>query len=129
MFWPIATQVRIKAYQCDFAAALAFHEQSLAVARELNDDWQWAFCLEGLASVVAKQGKGAWAARLWGVAESSRERCGIPLPPLERIGYEQHVGYEPAVAAARTHLGEQAFAAAWAEGRTMTLEQVLTAPE
>jgi predicted ATPase len=117
-FWAIDALGRIKAYQGDVAAALAFYEQSLAVARELNDDWQWAFCLEGWASVVATQGKCVWAARLWGTAESLRERCGIPLYPLYRVDYESVVD------AARTHLGEQAFAAAWAEGRSMTLEQV-----
>jgi hypothetical protein len=78
---------------------------------------------EGWAIVVAKQGKCTWAARLWGSAEASRERCGIPLAPLDRVDYE------PAVAAARTYLGEQEFDAAWAEGRTMTLEQVLASPE
>ena len=37
----------------------------------------------------------------------------------------ERADYEHAVAAARTRLGEQAFATAWAEGRTMTIEQVL----
>jgi hypothetical protein len=120
---PICILGRIKEYQSDFTAALAFYEQSLAEARELQDDWPCAFSLEGWASVVATQGKCAWAARLWGAAESLRERCGIPLSPLERVDYE------PAAAASRTHLGEQAFAAAWTEGRAMTLEQVLAAPE
>jgi hypothetical protein len=119
----IVTLGRIKASQGDFAAALAFHEQSLALARELKDDWLWAFCLEGLASTVAKQGKCEWAAHLWGAAESLRERCGIPISPLDSVDYE------PEVADARTQLGEQAFAAAWAEGRTMTFEQVLAPPE
>jgi DNA-binding CsgD family transcriptional regulator/tetratricopeptide (TPR) repeat protein len=123
MFWPIAALGRIKAYQDDIATAIAFHEQSLEVACELNEDWLYAYCLEGWASMVAKQGKCACAARLWGAAESLRERCGIPLEPLECVDYE------PAVAAARTQLGEQAFADAWAEGRTMTLEQVLAALE
>jgi predicted ATPase/class 3 adenylate cyclase len=122
-FWSLAALGRIKASQGDVAAALAFHEQSLAVAREVNDDWLYAYCLEGWASFVATQGKYAWAARLWGTAEYLRERCGYPLPPFDRVDYE------PAVAAARTFLGEQAFAAEWAEGRTMTFEQVLTAPE
>lgn len=53
------------------------------------------------------------------MAESFRERIGIFLSPLELASYE------PAIASARTQLGEQAFANAWAEGRTMTLEQVL----
>ena len=44
-----------------------------------------------------------------------------PIPPVYRADYER------SVAAARTQLGEQAFASAWAEGRTMTPEQVLAA--
>ena len=122
-FWSLAALGRIKAFQGDVTAALTFHEQSLARAREFHDDWLCAYCLEGWASVVATEGKCAWAARLWGAAESLRERCGIPLYPLDRVDYE------PAVAAARIILGEQAFTTAWAEGRTMTLEQVLVAPE
>jgi tetratricopeptide (TPR) repeat protein len=121
--WSLAALGRIKVYQGDVAAALAFYEQSLAGARELHDDWLCAYCLEGWAIAVAKQGKCAWAARLWGAAESSRERCGIPLSPLDRVDYE------PAVAAARIMLGEQAFTEAWTEGRTMTFEHVLAAPE
>jgi predicted ATPase/class 3 adenylate cyclase len=121
--WPIATLGRIKAHQGDFAAARVLYEESLAEARALDDSWSCAFCLEGLAVIVAAQREHAWAAHLWGVAESLRERCGVPLSPFERVDYE------PAVASARTHLGEQAFATAWAEGRTMTLEQVLAAPE
>jgi len=122
-FWAIATLGKIKAYQGDLAAALAFNEQSLTLAREFHDDWLYASCLEGRASIVEKQGKCAWAARLWGAAESSRERCGMPLMPIDRVDYE------PAVAAARTHLEEQAFTTAWAEGRTMTFEQALAASE
>jgi tetratricopeptide (TPR) repeat protein len=121
--WAIAALGRIKAYRGDLAAALAFYEQSLAIARELNDDWLLATCLERWANVVAKQGKCELAAHLWGAAESLHERCGIPLLPLD------HVDYEPAVGSARKELGEEAFAAAWAEGRMMTLEQVLAALE
>jgi DNA-binding NarL/FixJ family response regulator len=79
-------------------------------------------CLEGLASAVAAQGNHAWAAHLWGAAEALREAIGTPLPPVE------HVLYQRAVAAARTQLGEHAFATAWAEGRTMPPEQALVAP-
>jgi DNA-binding NarL/FixJ family response regulator len=43
------------------------------------------------------------------------------MPPVEQVDYKQ------AIAAARAQLGEKAFAAAWNEGRSMTLEQVLTA--
>jgi hypothetical protein len=80
-----------------------------------------AFGLEGLARVVAVRGEVSWAARLWGAVQTLRETVGAPIPPVERPAYES------GVTAARAQLGEQAFAAAWAEGRTMTPEQVLSA--
>ena len=111
---------RIKAFQGDFTAALAYHGESLTRARELNSYWYIADNLEGMAGVATAQGERVWAAHLWGAAESLRERCGVPLTPFERVGYE------PAVAAARTQLGAEAFEAAWTEGRSMTLDQVLS---
>jgi predicted ATPase/DNA-binding CsgD family transcriptional regulator len=76
--------------------------------------------VEGLAEVLAAQGEGAWAARLWGAAEAMREDMHAPRPLVFRTEYER------AIAGARTHVGEKPFTAAWAEGRAMTLEQVLT---
>ena len=118
-FWSIALLGRIKAHQGDFTAARAFLEESLARARALDDHWQTAVSLEGLADVIAMQGEEAWAARFWGAAESICEGIGIAFAPLD------HAGNEHAVAVARANLGEQAFATAWTEGRSMTLEQVL----
>src|SRR5260221_645112 len=46
---------------------------------------------------------------------------GTLIPPVYRTDYEH------SVAAARTQLGEKVFAAAWAEGRSMTLDQALAA--
>src|SRR5207244_2445804 len=70
-------------------------------------------------AVVAAKGEPAWAARLWGAAGALREALGTPLPSVWRADYER------SVAAARAQLGQKAFATAWAEGRTMTPEQVL----
>ena len=83
--------------------------------------WLIASCLEGWASMVAEQGQFAWAAQLWGAAESLREIIREPIPLVERADYEQ------AVATARAQLGERAFAGKWDEGRSMTVEQALTA--
>ena len=74
-----------------------------------------------MASVLAIQGEPARAARLWGAAEALRETMGAGIWPVERALYER------SVAAARALFEERAFAAAWAEGRTMPLEQVLAA--
>jgi predicted ATPase/class 3 adenylate cyclase/DNA-binding CsgD family transcriptional regulator len=111
---------RVEARQGKHAAARALYEESLTFPGKVDTVWI-ASSLEGLASVVAAQDELAWAARLWGAAEVLREAIGTPLPPVERPAYEG------SVAAARSHLGEKIFAAAWAEGRTMTPEQALEA--
>jgi len=82
-----------------------------------------ASVLEGLAEMVAAQGKSAWAARLWGAAESLRETMGTPLPPM------YHADYKRSIADARARLGEKAFATAWAEGRAMSPEQAFAVQE
>ena len=114
---------RVEASRGDHAFARALYEESLAMAKEIGDKELIASGLEGLASMVAVQGESAWAARLWGTAEAMREAIGAPLQPIERAGYDH------AVAAVRDQLGEEVFTSAWAEGRTMTPEQVLTTGE
>ncbi len=111
---------KVAAHRGDLVAARALHEESLAIVRVLDDKWLTAFCLEELAAVVAAQGEVVWAARLWGAAESLRETIGSPLPPIFRADYER------SVASAHAQLGEQAFATAWATGRTTPLEQTIT---
>ena len=69
--------------------------------------------------LVLPQGEPGWAARLWGTAEVLREAIGTPRPPV------YHADYEQAVATARRELGEEVFAAAWAEGRATRLVQVI----
>jgi hypothetical protein len=76
-----------------------------------------AYSLEGFAFLAAARGQAARAARLFGAVESFRESVGSrrpPLPDRERV-----------VAEARAQLGGDAFAAAWAAGRTMTLVQAI----
>jgi DNA-binding CsgD family transcriptional regulator/tetratricopeptide (TPR) repeat protein len=110
---------RVVTRQGDLARAQALHEESLAIARNMATTWIIAFSLEGLAETVVAQGKPVWAARLWGTEEFLRETAGMPLPAA------WHPDYEHSVAAARAALGEQAFSALWAAGRTLSLEQVL----
>ena len=64
--------------------------------------------------VAAREG-----ARLWGAAAALREEIGAPLPAHERRHYEE------AQASARGRLDEAMWAAAWAEGRAMPLEQAV----
>ncbi len=116
---PLSVLARVEVRLGNYDRARYLYENLLPLVKEVDDNGLTAFILEGLAEVLAAQGEVAWAARLWGAAESLRVSSGFPLLPVDLIDYE------PAVAAARLHLGEQAFDTAWNEGRTMTLEQVL----
>ena len=103
----------------DYARSQALCEQGLGVARKGGGKRTIPAGLEGLAAAVAAQGNRVWAAHLWGAAEVLREALRTPLPPIEQTSYQR------AVDAARTELGESAFARAWARGRTLSPEQAL----
>jgi predicted ATPase/class 3 adenylate cyclase/DNA-binding CsgD family transcriptional regulator len=120
--WPLYLLAQVEARQGNYTEARRRYAEILTLAREVDDKPGLPFYLEQLAEVVAAQEEVEWAARLWGAAETLRETIGSPLQPVYRAGYER------AVAAARTHFDEQAFAEAWVEGRNMRLEQVLAAP-
>jgi predicted ATPase/class 3 adenylate cyclase len=117
--WALAHLARVVAFEGDYARARALYEQCLAIVKQVSNKRWTPFYLEGLAAVVAAQGELPRAARLWGTAEALREGMGTPIPPAYRADYKR------SVTSARTQLGEQAFAAAWVEGRSMTLDQVL----
>jgi DNA-binding CsgD family transcriptional regulator len=119
--WALSGLARVALAQNDYGAARNRYEEILARARAIEDQELLVTCVEGLAMVMAAQGESVWAARLEGAAEVLRERMGQPLFPVERVVYEM------GVAATRRRLGEKGFTTAWAEGRAMTLEQVLIA--
>jgi len=80
------------------------------------DAWGLRHTLEQLAEVAAACGESERAARLFGAAEAYREQIGTTL-----VQSMQSL-YEPYLATARSSLGDAAFAAAWAEGRLLSLE-------
>jgi DNA-binding CsgD family transcriptional regulator len=117
----LAALGKVLASSGDYAAAYARYEENLAISGELGEKWVIAACLVGLGEVVAAQRQLAWAAQLWGAAEAVRAAIGIPISPVELADYER------SLSAARVHLGERAFAAAWSQGRSMTPQQALAA--
>jgi DNA-binding CsgD family transcriptional regulator len=116
---PLYAVAVVAMFEGDSTRAQALYEQGVGVARRAGDQRMITSGLEGLAAAISAQGNHAWAAHLWGAAEALREAIGAPLPPVERAPYDR------AVAATRKQYGEQAFATAWAEGRTLSPEQAL----
>lgn len=121
--WNLATSVaalgRIKRIQGDYDSAARSSRESLLLRRELGEKYGVSQSLAELAMVAALQARPRQAARLFGAAEALRETLSTPLWPIERDRYEH------AVAVAREALGKEEFAAAWAEGRAMPIEQAI----
>jgi tetratricopeptide (TPR) repeat protein len=105
----------------DYARARECLEESLKLGWEIGERRSIAYSLEALARLAAAASSAAQAARLCGAAEALREQIGAPLSPAARTRLEA------VIAAARTALGENTFAAAWAEGRALPLDQAVTA--
>ncbi len=105
--------------QGDYERAAALYIESLDLRRELGDKLFIASSLSNLGEVACDQGDCERAAHLFGAAEALRETIGSPLPLAKRHEYERRV------AAACDALGRESFAAAWAEGRAMTLKQAI----
>jgi predicted ATPase/DNA-binding CsgD family transcriptional regulator len=113
--------------QGDYGAAHAWYEESLDVLQKLDDRKGLALCLQGWGVLVARQGEGIWAARLWGASEMLRHARSLRVQFLmfvRHTDYEQ-ADYERTVSSVRAKLGQRAFATAWAEGQAMTPEQAL----
>src|SRR6266568_5059015 len=106
--------------QGDAAAARARLEESLQISLELDHKGSIAQGLEGVAAVMAAQGEGVAAVWCLSAAQRLRETIGMSLPSLLQALHEV------TLASVRTHLGEQAVARAWEEGRSMTPEHALT---
>ena len=118
----LSVLAKVEVRKGDYVTACARYKESLTLCTEVGDKRDIASYIEGLAGVAARQGKHAEATRLLGVADVLRESIGIPLSPIERADYES------SVAAVRTQMFEETFAVLWAEGRTMTLEQIFATP-
>jgi predicted ATPase/class 3 adenylate cyclase len=103
----------------DHQKAQSLHEESLLLCRELGDRLIGSESIEGLACVAAAGGGAERAAWLFGAAEALRDAAGYKQAPRARSLRE------PYLAAARSQVGEAAWAEAWEEGRSMTFEEAI----
>lgn len=107
--------------QGDTARALDLCQQSIKLFQQVEDaEVEIAEDLDELAEIVRRQGDARRAAHFLGAAEVVRENAHEAIPPSKRAVYDR------TVSATRADLDEATFAAAWAEGREMSLEQAIT---
>ncbi len=103
--------------QGDFTRALACSRDVLAF--DWSQRWPVYHHLENIADIAGRTGRPEVAARLYAAAVGQRDRLGRPIETVFRAEHERDV------AISRTALGEAAFAAAFAAGRSLTLEQAV----
>ncbi len=104
----------------EYARASRLYEESLELGWRMEMKHSILRCLEGLARVAVAQGRMERAVRLCGAAAALREERGWALSLAKRGEHDR------TVAAAREALGEEAFAAAWARGHALPLEEAIT---
>ena len=110
--------------QGDLAQARVLFEEGLSLAQQAGFTYITGWYLVGLASLAVAEHQPRWAARLFGAAADLLDlRKQMDYDPAMRATYERDV------ATVRAQLGEEAYAAAWAEGRAMPLERTLATEE
>ena len=99
--------------------ALALFREALFIQYKMGNRGGIAECLMGLAGVFAQQGQVKTGARLLGAAEALRVKVGSSLWPANCVECDR------ILACLKESLDEQAFAAAWNEGQSLTIEQAV----
>ena len=105
--------------QGDSARAVGLLTEGLQLAREVGYPRVLARYAHIALGVTAAWAAPAALARLLGAADAQRARALFPLSPRHQAAYEQ------LVAAVRRDLGEEAFAAGWAAGRALSVDELV----
>jgi tetratricopeptide (TPR) repeat protein len=103
--------------QGDWPRATSLFRESMALAQEMKSNVSSLWNVWGLARVALAEGQTRRAAQL--LAADGLLTVIKDSDPADLDDNERDVAW------ARTRLGEEAFAAAWAEGRAMSLEEII----
>jgi predicted ATPase/DNA-binding CsgD family transcriptional regulator len=103
----------------ELAYSRAAYREGLALAEAGNDRMRMGRGVCGAAGLAAAGGAAVHAARLFGAAAAQRDIEQIPLKPTIQAEVDR------LTAGVQDVLGEAAFAAAWAAGRGMPLEDAV----
>lgn len=111
---------RISHRQGDSRQASQQYKECLMIVQAHGELWLGVHVLEAIAGSTAALGRPSSATKLLGAVDTAR-RSGN-APPSSAAMY---VDSDSVVVSIRQQLDDQEFAAAWAEGQAMTLEQAI----
>jgi predicted ATPase len=103
--------------QGDDAGALAQYQQCLSLWRDRENTANSAVVLDNIAQSLSRIGEPSRGVTLMAAAATIRKRASVKLATAEQASFDE------ASRAFRAAIGEATFAAAWTEGRALTLAQ------
>jgi len=121
-----AGRVQLESRRGDIVSARKYLEKYIQLGQSLDDIFM-PYALQILAGILQRQGLSAWAARVFGLADSWRGANQVG--PGIILTAEDYRELADARAQVRAKLGEAAIAKEWAVGQKMTLDDVLAIPQ
>jgi tetratricopeptide (TPR) repeat protein len=115
----LLTLSRIERAQGDTLAAYKMVTEALQLASAVGPRVAMVAALEEMASLVVLPTHAKFATQLLAVASALRLQMGAPVRLVDQAMVDQ------ALATAQSTLGDDAFAAVWAEAQALPLEQIL----
>ena len=109
---------RLAHLQGNHAEAEARLQDGFTLGQEIGDHVAAVEAMEGLAAIACACGDTLRCARLLGASSGTRERLGVPLPPVHRAALDG------CITEAQRALGTAAFAIALGEGRAYAVGQL-----
>lgn len=121
--WGIATSLGslgwVAMLRRDYERAIACLNESMTIRRDIGDKGGLAWCFEKLAEIALLKAEMPRAARIFGAAASLRASLHSVVDPADQPHYEAMIEQ------LRAALGDEIFAALWAEGQAMTPDQII----
>ena len=110
-------QARIAVRSGDLSAAVNFLKEEVAYRAKGDGPLTQVIGVEASARIAAAMSENHRAARWLAAAQAAREQIGAPLPPIEQAPMNNLLH------TLRERLGEPVFAAAWEQGKHLTIAQ------
>jgi predicted ATPase/class 3 adenylate cyclase len=109
----------IERYEGHYQKAEEMYRETLPEWKRIGHRAAIAHQLECFALLAKSKEQGQRAARLYGAAETLREKIDIPMTPQERIEYEKEL------ANLRTGMDEKTYKSSWVEGQAMSMDDAI----
>lgn len=117
--WGVEGLGHLERFEEHFERARQLYIESLNLKIRVMDKAGITYSIEAFAQLAAAQKQFKRAAVLWGAGEQLHQTLNLLLPPSrEQI-------YTSLISDARTQLGEEAFHAAWAEGKKKKIQEAI----